>query len=286
MSRKLKSSHNIGVCLPLIDTLCEALTKRFGHYFENESCLLASSFHPQFKLSWLPWFFDEPLEVENRLKRKMSDILAATGSATDTSSSDTDHDRDEGTSDTFFGYLFTQQKRRKSSNADRVETFLSAVPPKSIDANSFDDEGLKILFIQYNTITTLPSSATVERLFSLVKDICYILNRCELYAFGDFPCSALILKIIFVSLLCTGNLMTVHRPLTSIFHPSKGVPSMTVARLQRYALFLAGLDYDIRYKTSASHCNADSLPRLPLTDTEIDNDGKSVNIFHNSHVPT
>ena len=49
-----------------------------------------------------------------------------------------------------FGYLFTQQKRRKSSNADRVETFLSAVPPKSIDANSFDDEGLKKLFIQYN----------------------------------------------------------------------------------------------------------------------------------------
>ena len=55
------------------------------------------------------------------------------------------------------------------SNADRVETFLSAVPPKSIDANSFDDEGLKKLFIQYST--TLPSSAAVERLFSLGKDI-------------------------------------------------------------------------------------------------------------------
>ena len=48
-------------------------------------------------------------------------------------------------------------------------TFLSAVSPKSIDANSFDDEGLKKLFIQYNI--TLPSSAAVERLFSLSKDI-------------------------------------------------------------------------------------------------------------------
>ena len=65
--------------------------------------------------------------------------------------------------------LFTQQKRRKCSNADRVETFLSAVPSKPIDANSFDDEGLKKLFLQYNT--TLPFSAAVERIFSLGKVI-------------------------------------------------------------------------------------------------------------------
>ena len=58
-----------------------------------------------------------------------------------------------------------------------IDFFLYAVPPKSIDANSFDDEGLKKLFIQYNT--TLPSSAAVERLFSLGKDILK-LKRCKL----------------------------------------------------------------------------------------------------------
>ena len=36
--------------------------------------------------------------------------------------------------------------------------------------------------------------------------------------------------------------VTYHEPLTSIFNPRKGVPAMTVARLQRYALFLAGFD--------------------------------------------
>ena len=89
-------------------TNCEAIAKRFGHYFEDEFCQLASSFHPQFRLAWLPWFFDEPLEVENRLKRKMSDILVAADSAAETSSSDTDYNRDEGTSDAFFDCLFTQ----------------------------------------------------------------------------------------------------------------------------------------------------------------------------------
>ena len=39
--KELKSSHNIGVCLPLIDSVCVTLAKRFDYYFEDESCLLA-----------------------------------------------------------------------------------------------------------------------------------------------------------------------------------------------------------------------------------------------------
>ena len=35
------------------------------------------------------------------------------------------------------------------------------------------------------------------------------------------------------------TLLTDHEPLTSIFHPSKSLPAVTAARLQRYALFLA-----------------------------------------------
>ena len=39
---------------------------------------------------------------------------------------------------------------------------------------------------------------------------------------------------------------------------------MRVARLQRYALFLAGFDYSIEYKNTTQHGNTDGLSRLPL----------------------
>ena len=77
------------------------------------------------------------------------------------------------------------------------------------------------------------------------------------------------------------TLVTDHKPLTSIFHPEKGVPAMTAARLQRYALFLTGFDYKIEYKSTTKHCNADGLSRLPLQqkereETEVD----SSEVFH------
>ena len=64
------------------------------------------------------------------------------------------------------------------------------------------------------------------------------------------------------------TLVTDHKPLTTIFYPKKEVPAMTAARLPCYALFLAGFDYDIEYKSMTKHCNADGLSRLPLQQTE------------------
>ena len=52
------------------------------------------------------------------------------------------------------------------------------------------------------------------------------------------------------------TLITDHKLLIAVFHPEKGVPAMSVARLQRYALFLAGFDYKIEYQSRTKHCNA------------------------------
>ena len=43
------------------------------------------------------------------------------------------------------------------------------------------------------------------------------------------------------------RLITDRKPLTAVFHPEKGVPAMSAARLQRYVLFLARFDYKIEY---------------------------------------
>ena len=60
------------------------------------------------------------------------------------------------------------------------------------------------------------------------------------------------------------TLVTDHKPLTSILGPKTGVPSVAAAGLQRWALLLAAYDYDIEFRATSAHCNADALLRLPL----------------------
>ena len=56
----------------------------------------------------------------------------------------------------------------------------------------------------------------------------------------------------------------------TIFHPSKGIPETAASRLQRWAIILSAYEYDVQYKPSGKHANADGLSRLPLNNTEKD----------------
>jgi hypothetical protein len=58
--------------------------------------------------------------------------------------------------------------------------------------------------------------------------------------------------------------------LLSIFSPSKSIPATTAARVQRYALFLSGFQYDIQYNSTKKHTNVDALSRLPLQSQQPD----------------
>ncbi len=55
------------------------------------------------------------------------------------------------------------------------------------------------------------------------------------------------------------TLFTDHHPLTTIFSPTKAIPSMAEGRLQCWALLLAAYDYDIQYRDGAHHSNADGF---------------------------
>ena len=62
------------------------------------------------------------------------------------------------------------------------------------------------------------------------------------------------------------TLLTDHKPLTYILSPKQGIPPLAAARMQHWALILTGYNYDIQYRSTHAHANADGLSRLPIPD--------------------
>ena len=69
---------------------------------------------------------------------------------------------------------------------------------------------------------------------------------------------------------CPFILYTDHMLLMTILNPKKGIPPLSAARLQRWAVILSAYNYKIVYKSTQSHGNADGLSHLPL----VVNNGK------------
>ena len=51
-----------------------------------------------------------------------------------------------------------------------------------------------------------------------------------------------------------------------ILSPKQGIPPLAAARMQRWVLILTGYNYDIQYRSTHAHANADGLSRLPIPD--------------------
>ncbi len=58
-------------------------------------------------------------------------------------------------------------------------------------------------------------------------------------------------------------LRTDHQPLMAILGPKRGIPPIAAMRMQRWATKLSAYSYDIQYRPSNDHSNADSMSRLP-----------------------
>lgn len=59
------------------------------------------------------------------------------------------------------------------------------------------------------------------------------------------------------------------KPLQAIFAKNVAKPALSATRLLHYAIFLQGFDYEIKYRRSGDHGNADFLSRFPVEVTEM-----------------
>lgn len=139
-----------------------------------EHFLLAAALHPRFKLNWLKLlegseFFNENLatNVKNRIVALVEKEL--TDGENEASSSGSEMEARQ--EDDFFGALYETNPQKKTDGCKLVEEFLSGCVEKQLMMRNyyFPSPALRNLFIKYNT--AIPSSAAVERLFSLGKDV-------------------------------------------------------------------------------------------------------------------
>ena len=66
------------------------------------------------------------------------------------------------------------------------------------------------------------------------------------------------------------SLLTDHRPLTLLLGPKRGIPVLAASHLQRWAIQLSTYQYDIEYRASKDHANADAsrLPRKTMEEPD------------------
>ena len=66
----------------------------------------------------------------------------------------------------------------------------------------------------------------------------------------------------------------------AILGPKKGIPPLAAARVQRWSILLSAYNYDIQFKSTSAHANADGLSRLPISDNTTPDQSVEVSLFN------
>ena len=154
---------------------------------------------------------------------------------------------------------------KKILSSDRVLTFYDPKLPVKLDTDSssfgiggvlshvMPDDSEKVIEMVSRTLSQ------AERNYSQVEKealgIVWSIKRFHRYLYGR-----------------PFTLVTDHKPLETIFHPNKGIPQMGISRIIRWSIFLSSYQYQIKFRPTGSHGNADMCSRFPLKNTESEDD--------------
>ncbi|KAK9720566.1 hypothetical protein QE152_g22003 [Popillia japonica] len=73
--------------------------------------------------------------------------------------------------------------------------------------------------------------------------------------------------------------MTDYKPLTRILRPDKNLPTTSAIRLLHYGSFMARFKYEIIYRNTKKHTNADCLSRFALQHTKPETLGEEATYY-------
>lgn len=160
------SSEDLEYCNGLLCAVNAELKRRFEGELNSNYFMVAAAIHPKFKLSWI-WESDSKAKVRDLVKLALENT-AGVNPSVDNAGSGAGSLQSEPSTSSDNSFFWRMEKRRSlvaSSTSSQYDRWLSWT--ESQDASL--PEYLQELYMMYNT--TLPSSAPVERLFSLSKRV-------------------------------------------------------------------------------------------------------------------
>ena len=173
--QELRNSKKLKVCEPLADALLKGIENRFNNYFFSDELRLASVIHPKFKFNWLSDGYSSEEEIDAsktgfiaELKRKIEIMIQADSKAISGAANNiTGLDVSPIDPKDFFSPLkpISSQQQIFSPADDEISRFFQSKTTNDLRCLDSFFPYIRKLFIQLNT--GLPSSAAVERLFSL-----------------------------------------------------------------------------------------------------------------------
>ncbi|MPC93003.1 hypothetical protein E2C01_088118 [Portunus trituberculatus] len=171
-----EQSQNVNLLYarPLLQALLRGFEKRFGHLFEADKLLMATALHPNFTLKALETIAPEKVEkIKNMITRELRAIIEPREEQQQLGQPTMQEPQDLDTR--LFNKLFARGVANQQQDVREVlrKSMEEWVPSQGELAWSLfpcqHREMWVDLFIKYNT--SLPSSASVERLFSMAGDV-------------------------------------------------------------------------------------------------------------------